>query len=254
MDKITINISPMVILRVTIRVKPIYALVDLSKTLLKILKNIPNGPRYGFCFLSKSEHRAGLRVNALTDENTTETATVMANCLYRLPVIPPMAATGINTATRTSVVAIMGAVTSLIACTVASLGSIPFSILTWTASTTTMASSTTIPMAKTRPRRDNTLMVKPINGNRINAPIRETGMAMVGISAALQSWIKIKTTKITSARAINRVSMISSMPAVMARVVSRDTSYLKLSGKDPESSSIVFLTFSASSTALEPGA
>ncbi|MBA7666035.1 hypothetical protein ES703_74110 [subsurface metagenome] len=84
--------------------------------------------------------------------------------------------------------------------------------------------------------------------------MRETGMAIVGIKAALQSWIKIKTTRITNARAINKVWIISAMPAVMARVVSRDMSYLILSGKDPDSSSIVFLTFSASSTALEPGA
>ncbi len=138
--------------------------------------------------------------------------------------IPPMAATGINTAIRTSVVAMTGAVTSSMAFIVACLGLSPSSILTCTASTTTMASSTTIPMASTSPSRESTLTVKPIRGNTIKAPTRETGMAMVGIRAARQSWMKMNTTKITRARAMKRVSMISSMPAVIARVVSMEMS------------------------------
>ena len=138
--------------------------------------------------------------------------------------MPPMTATGIKIATITRVVAMTGAVTSFMAALVAALGVIPASILTWTASTTTMASSTTIPMASTRPSRERTLMVKPIRGKTMKAASRETGMAMVGISVARQSWIKMKTTRITRARAIKRVSMISSMPAVMARVVSREMS------------------------------
>ena len=67
-------------------------------------------------------------------------------------------------------------------------------------------------------------MEKPIIGKTMKAPIRETGMAMVGIKAARQSWMKMKTTRITSARAMKSVTMISSIPAVMAKVVSRDTS------------------------------
>ena len=77
---IRINTTPMEIFRATTFVKPTYALVDLSKTLLNSLKKAPNGPRMGFCFLSSKAHRAGLRVRAFTDENNTDTATVMANC------------------------------------------------------------------------------------------------------------------------------------------------------------------------------
>jgi hypothetical protein len=54
--------------------------VDLSKALLNLPKNIPNKPRDGVRFLSNREHKAGLKVNALMDEKSTETATVMANC------------------------------------------------------------------------------------------------------------------------------------------------------------------------------
>ena len=98
-----------------------------------------------------------------------------------------MPATGINTAIKTSVVAITGAVTFLIASKVASLAVIPFSIFTCTASTTTMASSTTIPIARTNPSNESTLIVNPKAGKNIKAPMRDTGMARVGISVALQS-------------------------------------------------------------------
>ena len=165
-----------------------------------------------------------------------------------------MADTGKNTATRTRVVAIMGAVTSRMASTVAGLDSIPLAILTWTASTTTMASSTTIPMASTSPSKDRLFTVKPNSGNATNAPSRETGMAMVGIRVARQSWIKIKTTKITRARAITRVSMISLIPLVMGSVASSDTSYRIPLGKDLDSWPITDRICLARFTALDPGA
>ena len=88
-----------------------------------------------------------------------------------------------------------------------------------------MASSTTIPIAKTKPNSERTLTVKPSTGNKINAPISETGIAMVGISVALQSCIKIKTTSITSASAIINVTTISAIPAVIGSVASRETVY-----------------------------
>ena len=160
----------------------------------------------------------------MTEENPTETAMVMANCWYRRPVIPAMPATGIKTAISTSVVAITGAVTCFMAATVASLGFMPFSMLTCTASTTTMASSTTIPMASTRPSRDNTLMVNPSRGKSMKAPTSDTGMATVGIRVARQSWMKTNTTRITRARAIKSVSMISLIPATIGLEVSSDMS------------------------------
>ncbi len=83
--------------------------------------------------------------------------------------------------------AITGAVTWRIAVSVASLDVIPFAILTCTASTTTMASSTTIPIANTSPKRESTLIVNPNIGKNIKAPINETGIAKVGMSVARQS-------------------------------------------------------------------
>ena len=69
-----------------------------------------------------------------------------------------MKAVGINTAHRTSAMAIIGPVTSVIATRVASSGDKPCSILRSTFSTTTMASSTTIPMARTKPNNDKVLI------------------------------------------------------------------------------------------------
>jgi hypothetical protein len=62
-----------------------------------------------------NEHKAGLSVSALIEDTQTETTMVMANCWYSNPVMPAIPATGINTATNTSVVAITGAVTLFIA-------------------------------------------------------------------------------------------------------------------------------------------
>ena len=68
--------------------------------------------------------------------------------------MPPIAATGTNTAISDSEVAIIGPETSFMAARVASRGFIPCSIFAVTASTTTIASSTTMPMARTRPSSD----------------------------------------------------------------------------------------------------
>ncbi len=66
-------------------------------------------------------------------------------------------------------------------------------------------------------------MVKPSRGKSIKAATRETGIASVGIKVARQSWMKIKTTKITKARAMIKVSIISAIPAVMGSVLSSET-------------------------------
>ena len=72
-----------------------------------------------------------------------------------------MKAIGTNTAHSTRAMAMIGPVTSGIAFRVASRGDKPASILRSTFSTTTMASSTTMPMASTRPNSDRSLIEKP---------------------------------------------------------------------------------------------
>jgi hypothetical protein len=63
-----------------------------------------------------------------------------------------------NTAHSTSAIATIGPLTSRIARTVASCGVSPSAILRSTFSTTTMASSTTMPIASTSPNRVSVLI------------------------------------------------------------------------------------------------
>ncbi len=167
--------------------------------------------------------------------------------------MPARKATGTNTAISASDVATMGADTSFMAATVASFGCRPPSIFAVTASTTTIASSTTMPIASTRPSRDSVLMEKPNSGKNAKVPTRDTGTASDGISVARKFCRKMKTTRITSATAWNSVTMISLMPASMASVVSREISYSRSLGKSLAISIISALIFFASSRPLASG-
>ena len=67
---------------------------------------------------------------------------------------------------------ITGADTSFMAWTVASLGVFPCSMWCITASTTTIASSTTMPMASTRPNMESVFTEKPSSGKKMNVPMQ----------------------------------------------------------------------------------
>ena len=79
-----------------------------------------------------------------------------------------------------------------------------------TFSTTTMASSTTIPTASTSPNSDSVLSVKPNVAMKKKVPISDTGMAMSGITAARQVCRNITTTSTTSTMASRIVSCTAS--------------------------------------------
>ena len=89
-----------------------------------------------------------------------------------------------------------------------------------TASTTTMASSTTMPMASTRPNIERVLIEKPSTGKKMNVPIRETGMVSIGMIVARMFWRKMKTTSVTRISASTNVFRISWIEAWTAGVVS----------------------------------
>ncbi len=150
-------------------------------------------------------------------------AMVTANCWKSRPVMPGMKTVGRNTAARTSAMAMTGPATCSIAARVASRGAIPSSMWRSTASTTTMASSTTRPMATTIPIRAIGLMENPRRGKKAKVPMSETGTATAGISVARHPCRKTNTTMITRTIAINSVSTISRIPSVTERVVSSAT-------------------------------
>ena len=93
--------------------------------------------------------------------------------------------------------AMTGPETSSMALSVASLGDSPCSMWCSTASTTTMASSTTRPMASTSPKSESVLIEKPSSGKMAKVPISETGTASSGMSVARQPCRKMKTTMMT---------------------------------------------------------
>ena len=71
------------------------------------------------------------------------------------------------------------------------------SIFTWTASTTTIALSTTIPIANTNANRVIRLIDNPNICITKNDPIKETGTAIIGINVERQSPKKRNTTMAT---------------------------------------------------------
>src|SRR3546814_8112714 len=93
--------------------------------------------------------------------------------------MPGMKATGTKTESRTMVMAMIGAVISPIAFRVASLAERPgsSSITRSTFSTTMMASSTTMPIARTRARSDTMFALYPTRSSTAKVPTIDTGTA-----------------------------------------------------------------------------
>ena len=130
---------------------------------------------------------AGHNVRAEIHDRPTAEASVTPNWVKNEPDVPGMKATGINTAINTKVHEITAIDTSLIASRVARRASVmPPSILAMTASTTTMASSTTVPMASTSANSVKMLSEKPASDTMANVPKSDTMIDNEGITVALK--------------------------------------------------------------------
>ena len=86
-------------------------------------------------------------------------------------------------------------------------------IFACTASTTTIASSTTTPIASTKANNVIRLIESPSNNMKKNVPTSDTGTARVGMSVERQSPRNKKTTRATNTNASNNVRKTSSMEA-----------------------------------------
>ncbi len=160
---------------------------------------------------------------------------------------------GTNTAQRTSAIAISAEPTSFMLFFAASRGGSPVAMLRSTFSTTTMASSTTMPIASTSPNRDRLLSVNPKAAMKKNVPMSDTGMATSGMIAARHVCKNRITTSTTSTIASPMVSITASTDWRMNCVGSKKMSYLTPAGKRFDSFSISSRTPFAVSSALEPG-
>ena len=99
-----------------------------------------------------------------------------------LPTDPLKNASGTNTEMSTTVTPMMAPEIWLIALRVASSGGKPSSLMMRsTFSTTTIASSTTMPITKTMPNIVSTLIEKPSASSIENVPRSATGTTMVGM-------------------------------------------------------------------------
>ena len=107
--------------------------------------------------------------------------------MKNVPDVPGMNITGTNTAMKTRVHETTATDTSFMAWRVASRASeMPFSIFAMTASTTTMASSTTVPIASTSANSVKMFSEKPAILTMAKVPSSDTMMEMDGISVALK--------------------------------------------------------------------
>ena len=169
-------------------------------------------------------HSAGVRVSAVKPEITTAMATVTANCRYSCPAMPPRKATGTNTAHNTSTMATTAPDTSSIARMAASkAGSLSSRIRRSTFSSTTMASSTTMPIASTIANRVNVLIEKPTIHRPAKVPISDTGTAITGMMVARTVCRNTNTTSTTRMAASKMVLTTSLIEASTKRVVSNGT-------------------------------
>src|SRR5690349_10234291 len=162
----------------------------------------------------------------------TEKAIVNANCRNMMPVVPGKNATGTNTETSTNEVATTAPATSLIATEAALCGSvIPSAMWRCTFSITTIASSTTSPVASVMPNSVSVLIENPSALTKMNVPTSETGIVTAGITVERQSCRNRKMTKITSRMASTSVLITSLIESATTSVVSNATLYFSPGGK-----------------------
>ena len=137
------------------------------------------------------------------------------------PVEPPKKAMGTNTADSTRAMPTRAPVIWVMDLRVASSGESPSSLISRsTFSTTTMASSTSKPMASTRPNMVRVLMEKPKAAMTPKVPSSTTGTAMVGIRVARKFCRNRYMTQNTRKMASISVCTTSSMDIFTNGVVS----------------------------------
>src|SRR6185436_3548282 len=112
---------------------------------------------------------------------------------------------------------------------------------------TTIASSTTMPIERTMPNNVSVLIEKPNSSIAVNVPISDTGTASIGIMVARQFCRNRNTTAKTSAMDSPSVFSTSWIDTRTNLVVSYGTEKSKPGGADLMSSSSLALTASPTS-------
>ena len=163
---------------------------------------------------------AGVIVSATMPEMITAPDRVKANSANSAPVSPPVKASGASTAASVSVIATTGPLISFMPMIEASSGLCPSSMWRWMFSTTTIASSTTRPMASTIASSDNRLIEKPSASSTAHTPISDSGIVTIGISTERNEPRNRRITTTTMATASAMVLNTSSIEALIVSVES----------------------------------
>ncbi len=155
--------------------------------------------------LKKREQSIGVRVTEIKSETRIPTVTTTAKAVKKRPIMPPIKMTGAKIQAREKVAASTAKNTWLVPSRAACRGSMSgyFSRKRKMFSRTTMASSTTTPMSKSKANKVILLKVKPLKYMTMIAPSREIGIAVEIIRVERNDLRKRKTT-----RAANRVPIV----------------------------------------------
>ena len=137
-----------------------------------------------------------MSVRATSSENSTATVTVKPNGRKNSPAMPPMNATGMNTAQIVSVVATTARPISIAASIAASRGFLPMRKCRTMFSTSTIASSTRMPTTSVSASSVRMFSVKPSAQMAQNVGMIDSGSASADTSVARQSRRNSQTTKI----------------------------------------------------------
>ena len=173
--------------------------------------------------MSSIAHSIGVVVSEITSEIITAALRVTANSRNSRPTCPPMNSSGMNTATSDRLIDSTVKPTSLAPSSAAFMRSMPASTWRLVFSSTTMASSTTKPVATVSAISDRLFIEKPSMYITPKVPSSETTVATAGTIVARTLRRNTLTTATTSRIEIIKVSSISCSEARIEFVRSEAT-------------------------------
>ena len=203
--------------------------------------------------MSNQAHSIGVVVSEITNEINTDADSVTANSRNSRPTCPSMNSSGMNTATNDRLIDSTVKPTSRAPRSAASTRPMPASMWRVVFSSTTMASSTTKPVATVSAIKLRLLRLKFNRYITPKVPSSDTTVATAGIRVARALRKKSPTTSTTSTIEIINVISTSRSDARIELVLSEATSTLMSCGNWARNSGSSARTPSTVSMMLAPG-
>ncbi len=195
----------------------------------------------------------GVVVSEMTRESATVTASVIANSRNTRPTSPPIKRIGMNTAISALLIARTVKPTSCAPCSAACMRGMPASTCRVMFSMTTIASSTTKPVATVSAIKERLFRLKPRTYITPNVPMSDSGTATAGTSAARGLRSITTTTVTTRSIAMSNVTSTSCRELRMLCVRSFVTMRLIPAGIEARTCGITALMPLTVSMTLAPG-